>query len=65
MRKTVRYQLWIVAAAGVIFFTNLGGPALLDMDEALYATCAREMLQRGDLGRAVVQRRRCFPRSRR
>ena len=48
MRQLVRYQLWIAAAAGVIFFTNLGGPALFDMDEALYATCAREMLQRGD-----------------
>jgi 4-amino-4-deoxy-L-arabinose transferase-like glycosyltransferase len=46
MRQDVRYQLWIVAAAGVIFFTNLGGPALFDMDEALYTTCAREMLGR-------------------
>ncbi len=48
MREQLRYQLFIVAAAGVIFFTNLGGTALWDMDEALYATCAREMFQRGD-----------------
>ena len=49
MSRLVRYQLWIAAAAGVIFFTNLGGAALFDMDEALYATCAREMLERGNL----------------
>ena len=48
MRELMRYQLWIVAAAGVIFFTNLGGAALWDMDEALYASAAREMFQRGD-----------------
>ncbi len=48
MSKRIRYQLWIAAAAGVIFFTNLGATGLWDMDEALYASCAREMYQRGD-----------------
>jgi 4-amino-4-deoxy-L-arabinose transferase-like glycosyltransferase len=48
MSQPVRYQLWIVAAATTIFFTNLGGAALWDMDEALYTSCAREMFQRGD-----------------
>ncbi len=48
MRQQVRYQFWIVAAAGLIFLTNLGGASLWDMDEALYSTCAREMLQRND-----------------
>ncbi|MEN6405736.1 MAG: glycosyltransferase family 39 protein [Thermoguttaceae bacterium] len=48
MRPEVRYQLWIAAAAGIVFFTQLGGASLWDMDEALYATCSREMLQRGD-----------------
>ena len=48
MRETVRYQFWIVAAAAVIFLTNLGATALWDMDEALYASCAREMLERGN-----------------
>ena len=48
MGQQVRYQFWIVVAAVVIGFTNLGGPALWDMDEALYASCAREMFQRGD-----------------
>ena len=48
MRDGVRYQLWIAAAASVIFFVNLGRPALFDMDEALYASTAREMLTRGD-----------------
>jgi 4-amino-4-deoxy-L-arabinose transferase-like glycosyltransferase len=46
MSQATRYQFWIVVAAGVIFFTNLGLPALFDMDEALYTTCAREMLGR-------------------
>jgi 4-amino-4-deoxy-L-arabinose transferase-like glycosyltransferase len=48
MSQLAKYQLWIVLAAGVIFFTNLGATALFDMDEALYATCAREMLDRGN-----------------
>jgi 4-amino-4-deoxy-L-arabinose transferase-like glycosyltransferase len=48
MREQTRYQLWIVAAAGVVFFTNLGATGLWDMDEALYASCAREMCQRAD-----------------
>jgi 4-amino-4-deoxy-L-arabinose transferase-like glycosyltransferase len=48
MSQPVRYQLWIVAVAGAIFFTHLGAAALWDMDEALYTTCAREMFQRGD-----------------
>jgi len=48
MGEQVRYQFWIVAAAVVIYFTHLGGTALWDMDEALYASCAREMFQRGD-----------------
>ena len=64
MSQVVRYQLWIAVAASVIFFTNLGGAALFDMDEALYTTCAREMLERGNL---IVpgSTARCFPRSRR
>jgi hypothetical protein len=40
MREQTRHQLWIVAAAGVIFFTNLGGAALWDLDEALWTSCA-------------------------
>lgn len=46
MRENAKYQLWIVAVAAVIFFTNLGATGLWDMDEALYTTCAREMFQR-------------------
>ena len=47
MKKTLQCQLWIVAASGTIFFTCLGGAALWDDDETIYASCAREMLQRG------------------
>ncbi len=47
--RSVRYQLWIVAAAAVVFFTNLGATGLWDLDEAFYSSCAREMLDRGDL----------------
>ena len=48
MRRQLVHQLWIAAAAVVICFTTLGGAALWDEDEPLYATCAWEMLQRGD-----------------
>jgi 4-amino-4-deoxy-L-arabinose transferase-like glycosyltransferase len=47
-RQLVRHQLWIVLAAAVVFFTNLGATYLWDQDETLHATCAREMFQRGD-----------------
>ena len=48
MQKQLLYQALIIAAAGLVFFTNLGAAALWDEDEPLYATCAREMFQRGD-----------------
>ena len=48
MRPTARHQWIIAAAAGLVFFTNLGGPRLWDDDEPRNATCAREMLARGD-----------------
>lgn len=48
MQQQLRHQLWIIAAAAVVLFTNLGSVALWDEDEPLYASCAREMLQRGD-----------------
>lgn len=49
MSRLVRYQFWIILAAGVIYFANLGVAALFDMDEALYTTCAREMHDRHNL----------------
>jgi 4-amino-4-deoxy-L-arabinose transferase-like glycosyltransferase len=48
MTQNTRYQLWILAAAAIIFFTYLGAASLWDEDETLYASIAREMLQRGD-----------------
>ncbi|HEV3416447.1 MAG TPA: glycosyltransferase family 39 protein [Pirellulales bacterium] len=48
MRAPIQHQLCILAAALVVFFTNLGGPRLWDDDEPRNATCAREMLARGD-----------------
>jgi len=48
MPAMLKDQSWIVLAAGVVFLTNLGGAALWDLDEALYATCARGMWERGD-----------------
>lgn len=38
----------VALAAVTVFFFNLGGPALWDEDEPRNATCAREMLERGD-----------------
>jgi len=43
-----RDLFWLLLAAGTIFLTNLGGAALWDLDEALYASCARDMMERGD-----------------
>jgi 4-amino-4-deoxy-L-arabinose transferase-like glycosyltransferase len=48
MRARIQHQLCILAAALVVFFSNLGGPRLWDDDEPRNATCAREMLARGD-----------------
>ena len=48
MRQQTVHQAWIIAAAALVFFTNLGATALWDEDEPIYATCAREMLQRND-----------------
>jgi 4-amino-4-deoxy-L-arabinose transferase-like glycosyltransferase len=48
MRRQLLHQALIIAAAGVVFFTTLGSAALWDDDEPIYATCAREMLQRDD-----------------
>ncbi len=38
----------VALVAGVVMFTNLGGPRLWDRDEPRNAGCAWEMLQRGD-----------------
>jgi 4-amino-4-deoxy-L-arabinose transferase-like glycosyltransferase len=47
--KTLIWQQIVVAfVAGVVFFTNLGGPRLWDRDEPRNAGCAAEMLFRGD-----------------
>ncbi|MBN2022181.1 MAG: glycosyltransferase family 39 protein [Pirellulales bacterium] len=48
MSTMFKHQAWIVVVGLVVFFWNLGAAALFDMDEALYASCAREMAQRGD-----------------
>ena len=41
-------QWLIAAAAGVVFFANLGVTRLWEMDEPLYASCARHMWLSGD-----------------
>ena len=48
MRQQIVHQILVAAAAAVIAFTTLGGADLWDEDEPLYASCAWEMLQRGD-----------------
>lgn len=48
MRQMVRHQTLIILIGLVVFAINLGSVALFDMDEALYADCAREMSERGD-----------------
>ena len=48
MKQIVKDHAWIILAAGLVFFTRLGATALWDLDEPLYAACAREMADRGD-----------------
>ncbi len=48
MRPELRQQALIVLVGLILFFVNLGGASLFDMDEALYGACAREMTERGD-----------------
>lgn len=48
MRQSLRHQAIIVIIAGLVLFTNLGGPRLWDRDEPRNAGCAAEMFQRGD-----------------
>ena len=48
MPQQIRHQAWIVVAAAIVFFTNLGATHLFDKDETLYASCAREMFQAGN-----------------
>ncbi len=47
-RQRLLYQAWIIGAAVLVLFTNLGGAGLWDNDEPYYAACAREMLDRHD-----------------
>lgn len=48
MRKLWTDQAWIVGIAAAIYFTQLAATRLWDLDEPLYAACAREMAERGD-----------------
>lgn len=48
MAQMIRHCLWVILAAGVVFFLNLGVPQLWDEDEPKNAACAREMLERHD-----------------
>lgn len=48
MRRQILHQFLVASVAAVISFTMLGSAALWDEDEPLYASCAWEMLQRGD-----------------
>ncbi len=44
----MRSQLLLAAIAAVMFFANLGGTHLWDIDEAIFSQAAKEMLERGD-----------------
>lgn len=48
MRQFWLHHAIIIFVAGVVLFTNLGGPRLWDRDEPRNAGCASEMLARGD-----------------
>ena len=46
--QTARDAMFVMLLAGLVFFTNLGGPRLWDRDEPRNAGCAWEMIERGD-----------------
>jgi 4-amino-4-deoxy-L-arabinose transferase-like glycosyltransferase len=48
MQQTHKFQLLIIAAASLVFLTNLGAAQLFDEDEPKNAACAFEMFERGD-----------------
>lgn len=48
MSYSTRDTCLILAVAGLVFFTNLGGPRLWDRDEPRNAGCAAEMLAAND-----------------
>ena len=48
MREIWKHQAWILLVTGLAVLTNLGSARLWDEDEPKNATCAAEMLARGD-----------------
>jgi 4-amino-4-deoxy-L-arabinose transferase-like glycosyltransferase len=44
----MRHQLVLAAVAATVFFVQLGGAHLWDVDEAIFSQTAREMYDRGD-----------------
>jgi 4-amino-4-deoxy-L-arabinose transferase-like glycosyltransferase len=48
MLSSLRPQLLLATIAGVLFFFNLGGTHLWDVDEAIFSQAGKEMYERGD-----------------
>lgn len=48
MKRFFRHETWILIAATVAFFTNLGATRLWDEDESFFAATASEMHVRGE-----------------
>ncbi|MCX6361827.1 MAG: glycosyltransferase family 39 protein [Armatimonadetes bacterium] len=48
-RAAMAPLLIVLAACAIAFGLRLGGHGIMDLDEGLYAACAREMLHTGDL----------------
>ena len=48
MSESTPHRLFLAAIAALVFFVNLGGSHLWDVDEAIFSQTAAEMYQRGD-----------------
>jgi len=48
MSESTLHRLFLAAIASLVFFVNLGGSHLWDVDETIFSQAAAEMYQRGD-----------------
>ena len=64
MSESTRHRLFLAAIAALVFFVNLGGSHLWDVDEAIFSQAAAEMSSAATTS-SPTSTASCFPTSRR